>query len=395
MNDWCIIGVQHLLGTTGSLIQEILYLGAEPSNIYLLGKHYSTNQDVLHELLRLGINVRVNRTVGKWGDFSKEFDTYVKQLWRDVRVAVGHDRKKGILILDDGGHCIASVPESLLGCLPIAGVEQTTSGVTRIGEAPSIPVVAVALSAAKSRIESPLISETVIKKMKEVIPPRRMRAGVIGLGNIGLAIASALLSRGDQVFGYDLNMVPVHGIAMCRNVGDLIAKSDFIFGCTGEDATGISWIDEVMGTKVFLSCSSEDREFRSLLTWLYRRMPSENRSSTDRIEVRLPRATIQLLRGGFPVNFDLTDESVPLKDIQVTRSLLLGGLAQASMASGSPGYIKLDSRLQRLVVQEWIEQFPERRSTYGNSVIDQFSDLKWISEHSGGGESSGVTHSLF
>jgi len=97
----------------------------------------------------------------------------------------------------------------------------------------------------------------------------------------------------------------------------------------------------------------------------------------------------------YPVNFDLSRESVPWKDIQVTRSLLLGGLAQASVLAGAPGYIKLSSKLQRFVVQDWIHEVPERRATYGDALIEQFNDLNWISEHSGGREDNGVFDSIF
>ena len=41
-----LVCVQHLLETTGSLIQTLLSLGLDPRNIHILGKSYSSNPGV-------------------------------------------------------------------------------------------------------------------------------------------------------------------------------------------------------------------------------------------------------------------------------------------------------------------------------------------------------------
>jgi hypothetical protein len=392
---WGLVGVQHLLGTTGSLVVELLNLGLNAEDVFILGKHYSTDKAVRDDLSRLGVNTRVNNVVGKWGGFSGEFDNCVRKVWEDVTPAALDRRWKGILILDDGGHCISGLPSELLKRLPVKGVEQTTSGVTRIGERPLVPVINVALSAIKTRIEAPLVSETIVRKIGDLLPASSVRAGVIGLGNIGGSIIRALQGRGDQVFGFDVSEGSIAGATMCRSVDELIGKAEFIFGCTGEDATGTSWIGKVTGRKVFLSCSSEDREFRGLLTWLQTQLPNTTLTSAKDIELRLPNMHISLIRGGFPVNFDQEYESVPAKDIQITRSALLGGLAQALLTEATSGYIKLNSDLQRFVVEEWIREFPSRRMTYGSELIESFGDLNWISMNSAGIEDRHFPISLF
>ena len=95
---------------------------------------------------------------------------------------------------------------------------------------------------------------------------------------------------------------------------------------------GQDWWPKLIGEKVLISCSSQDLEFRSALLSLNdgNHGPVSQRQLTCEVTVPLSEGKLRILRGGFPVNFDGSRESVPAADIQMTRGLLLGAILQAA-----------------------------------------------------------------
>jgi hypothetical protein len=95
------------------------------------------------------------------------------------------------------------------------------------------------------------------------------------------------------------------------------------------------------------------------------------------------------MRGGFPVNFDGSSESVPAADIQMTRGLLLGAILQATalIESGqtNPERVMLLPEVQQLVVREWIQIRTSRRKSFEPWLLNSFlqDDLSWIAANSG------------
>jgi len=111
---------------------------------------------------------------------------------------------------------------------------------------------------------------------------------------------------------------------------------------------------------------------------------------TSEVTVPLAQGKLRILRGGFPVNFDGSRESVPAADIQMTRGLLLGAILQAVSLIGNghtqPLRTMLLPELQRLVVSEWIQIRASRRTSFEPWLLDRFlqDDLGWIADNSGG-----------
>ncbi len=99
-------------------------------------------------------------------------------------------------------------------------------------------------------------------------------------------------------------------------------------------------------------------------------------------------ATIRILRGGFPINFDDSGESVPANDIQLTRALVLGSVLQAIQFFGKSeildkgGVYALDPQIQSFVIREWLKYQPAHR--FPKDITDKFQNEEWILEHSGG-----------
>jgi len=251
----------------------------------------------------------------------------------------------------------------------------------------SIPIIEVASSAAKKYIEAPMIREATFAKLEASIFRQKTDAtfGVIGLGNIGAAIASGLLARKKNVAIFDKDagrLLPNLGTAVCGNAKEVFESSDVVFGCTGSDITeDADWWQQLRGKKLFVSCSSQDREFASILRAVDHTGPV--RPLHD-VVVPLKHGEITVARGGFPANFDGSCESVPRADIQMTRGLLLAAVLQAlSAAHRASGREKLDSESQRFIVSRWIERQPHRLAWYEPGLLERFKDLDWIEKNSG------------
>lgn len=394
LSEITLVCVQHLLETTGSLIQTLVSLGLKPGNIHILGKSYSSNRGVEDRLRGLGVNVVETGQQERWGDYSTQLTGDVSRLWNQVAQGSQKAKPQAVIMLDDGGFCIKGIP-CWLRNLPVVGIEQTMSGLSLLDAPPRFPVIDVASSAAKQWIEPPMISETVLARLRSY-RLSESPIGIVGFGNIGKAMTRTLGRLQSPIFVFDETAGPGSGsgtIASCSSLSELYSKSATIFGCTGKDTlAGKDWWPKLIGEKLLISCSSQDLEFRSVLASLNNGkapLVSQQQLTAD-ITVPLDQGELRILRGGFPVNFDGSRESVPAADIQMTRSLLLGAILQAASlierGRTKPLRTMLLPRLQRLVVSEWIQIRASRRACFEPWLLDKFleGDLNWIADNSGG-----------
>jgi len=389
-----LVCVQHLLETTGTLIQTLISLGLNPQDIYILGKAYSSNASVEERLRRLGARVVEVGRQRRWGEYSTQLTEDVSRLWNQVAEGIEGQRSRALIVLDDGGFCIKGMPAGFLD-LPVVGVEQTMSGLALLDVPPLFPIIDVASSAAKQWIEPPMISEAVLARLKSY----RLSdspIGVVGFGNIGKAVSQTLSRLQSPILAFDENSGPEEeseGTIFCQSLNELYSKSATIFGCTGKDTlAGNEWWRKTNGEKLLISCSSQDLEFRSILLSLNdgdHELLSA-RQLTSEVMVPLSRGKLRILRGGFPVNFDGSGESVPAPDIQMTRGLLLSAILHAAslIEIGHTKQLRtmLLPELQRLVVSEWLQIRASRRSWFEPWLLDKFleDDLVWIAANSGG-----------
>jgi hypothetical protein len=310
-----------------------------------------------------------------------------------VAEEIDTQRPDALIVLDDGGFCIKGMP--VFQDLPVVGIEQTMSGLALLDASTPCPVIDVASSAAKQWIEPPMISEAVLARLQPYRLPGST-VGVVGFGNIGKAMTQALGRIQSPIFAFDENIGPEEKsgtTVFCDSLGELYSKSATIFGCTGKDTlAGKGWWPQLAGERLLISCSSQDMEFRSILLSLNdgKHEPVSSQQLTSEVTVPLGQGKLRILRGGFPVNYDGSRESVPAADIQMTRGLLLGAILQALslIESGrtKPVRTMLLPDLQRLVVSEWIQIRASRRTSFEPWLLDKFlqDDLSWIAANSGG-----------
>lgn len=397
LQGFAVIGIQHLLETTGSLLESIIRLGVRAEDIYLGGKLYSTCEPVAAGIRALGINLPDPAPVPHWGGFAAHLEMLAESLWLRL-LASGRGDIRRVLILDDGGFALKTAARmgrpSVAGMAGMAGIEQTTSGINSLLDTPPpFPVVDVATSAAKTLLESPLIERAVLRRVNGLNLQNRAKRvwGIAGMGNIGRALAAGLLSGGEAVCAFDVDQQAEFpgGIVRCRTMRDLFTESDVILGCAGEDLLlGKTWWQETSGEKILASCSSHDVEFRTILTAFAQTHSGLVSDPLATLTIKTRNGSIRLLRGGCPVNFDGSNESVPAAEIQLTRGLLLGGLLQAAKQLQEPSpsqfqRLMLSIDVQSHVAREW-QRFLAPAMRPRPAITAQFADERRIAALSGG-----------
>jgi S-adenosylhomocysteine hydrolase len=387
-----LVCVQHFLETTGTLIESLLKLGLSPENVFAAGKVYSTNPDVERRLKGLGVHVQPAGVSNRWGYYEDQLRADVVKLWETATRHVHRNRIRKVIILDDGGCALSTVPEQLLLTSNIAGVEQTMSGIAlQTSGRVAVPVVEVATSAAKRLIEPFLIQKAVFRRLMRSASALagKGRCGIIGYGNIGKAVSDALLRSNKDVLVFDssgeaLTAARSRSISTTKDLQELVTASDVVFGCAGQDTfTETDWWKQLSSEKIFVSCSSLDLEFRTLLRSIGKISQPVARTILQDVPVN---ANMLILQGGFPINFDRSRESVPLAEIQLTRALLFAGVLQAASVAerGDRGFseVPLLASFQHSIVNRWFSLDERRPAFYTPSVQQIFQSIELIERHS-------------
>jgi len=384
-----VVCVQHLLETTGSLLESFVRLGCRAADIHVLGKFYSSSPAIEAELKAAGFDI-VDWQGGVFpGRFGEAIERNIVGLWGHVYSRAERD-DRAVLVLDDGGRCRQYCPD-IFRSRPIIGIEQTTSGLNKHANGHWIPTVEVAGSAAKRTLEPPAVTASILKFVIPQLPAERgdgADIGVVGLGTVGEDLARQLARSGYKVNVHDKNSELRNRVPEARwrsSLRELFECSRCILGCTGEDlCADADWVDEIRGEKVLASCSSEDAEFRSLLR-RSSRVSSTSWALAD-VELRSANGSLKILRGGFPANFTGTRNSGPIPLIQVTRALLLAGVVQAAVLAqaGSlplPERIMLDPLLQSMVASAFLA---EQGENFTPEIRKCVRNENWLAGHSTG-----------
>ncbi len=402
-----ILCIQHSLETMVPVIEGLKQLGAE--DIFVMGKQYSESSKVAETLKKMiGIRYRQQSNQAALGQFIPTFQRNSALLWHDLESAIASQKElqpkiKKILVLDHGGYATQMIPD--FNAFPVIMIEKTTSGISRKDSSYlPFPRIEMATAAVKKTLESPAIAMAVTDKLSRELLPEIYKSGlvcsVIGYGSIGAAITQHLILLGHKVFVYDVDAEKTRklpkGAQRLVDFTPAIAYSNVIFGCTGKDISEkLEIFDYAPSQKILVSCSSDDVEFQSLLRHIQVKMGNRLSSPTKDIEYHNAiGGSIKILRGGFPVNFDNSLESVPAQYIQLTRSLLIAACVQAAAYNNltPPSFtVMLDPQEQLIIARDFVEFLKEHASDYpGLAEFDKLFSrrdnvcLDWIIDHSGG-----------
>lgn len=304
-----IIGCQHLLGTTIDLFDACFARGLKPSNLYLLGKCYSTNQQTFNRLVELGVNIsRDSFLFDSQRPFDDVYHESVTKFFSPIFANL--ESYSSIIILDDGGQLITLAHHLTASQANIIAIEQTTSGYEKIKSLPlHFPVINVARSQAKLEVEAIFIAESIITKIELALinyntpNPRTL---IIGAGAIGQAIRKLLTPKYDIALADSLP-------ERCDFNGqyrECLQDFDLIIGATGQPILTIDDLALLKPGVVLASASSSDREFPAVHL---RHLANNIINCHTDINVN----NLHLLNCGFPINFnDGAIDCVPPAKIQ-------------------------------------------------------------------------------
>jgi S-adenosylhomocysteine hydrolase len=370
--------VQHLLASTGALIESLSRCGADLSSMQIVGKGYSTNEAVLGMLRDSGIRV-LNPAFR--GTADEPYDAILADAVASALAHVqGESRPtaRGILLLDDGGHALSRAHESFPPGFPITAVEQTTRGIRAANALlPRFPVINIGRSRAKLRLEAPLIAASMIHNLQHLLASGRNLFGelnevfLIGYGAVGRAVALRLRAQ-----GYDVTVFDNRAEMQATAAADAFPIADdlhtrFVRRCVVAASTGrVSFPADLHGIlqpgSVLANMGSSDLEFAAWelresegVDAVYdtkgRELAGDDPEAPWDMHYQLNAAGgyRYLLKGGFPVDFDGGPDPIPPSAIQLTRALLLAGVLQASRETRL-GVVKLDENVQQLIMDEYM-----------------------------------------
>jgi hypothetical protein len=405
--DTAIVAVQHMLWQTVDLCEAIVSLGVRRENIFALGKVYSNSAVVIGTLRDRGITV-LQSTIPRPGEFERCLQFDACELWRLVRHKLAGRKIKRILVLDDGGSCINTIPPELLGRYAVCGVEQTSFGIFQFEvKPPPFAVMAWARTAVKLQIGGPIFSQCLLDRFEERVlggnTLRDKQIGIVGLGSIGGSLANLIARQHNHVSFYDpdpIKQLPSNVQGRIRRVAsleELLLNCDYVFGCSGRAPFRNERQPKYRpGIKLF-SASGGDQEFGPIIDDLKTRPGFNVAYGTWDISCDGPSGPISIAYLGYPYNFVARDvEAVPISIVQLETSGLLAALIQArihlSLYEGgrvqNSGIHRISPEAQRFVYQRWRKAMNEKRINlaevygYDPSLLLAACDPRWFSENS-------------
>lgn len=360
--DVLVIAHTHILGSAYPLFRHLAAV-AGYQNIFLMDKPYSTIPAVADKVVEMGAELtRVSMKKGLSYEFAVQDS--IKVLWDKVLLHLKKVAISRIVIIDDGADILANIPWKDLEGIDVIGVEQTTRGVVRLREGYGIypPVINVAGSALKKEIESTFIAQGIAQEVKVLTKKVGKKSiGVVGTGNIGKQIIAELEKSKVEVNYYDFSNFNAMGSSRkgkVTSVSEIVEKNDIIVGATGKDFLRGVVLDKARGEKYFISASSADVEFYSILNRAG--FPSD---SFETVTLKShPGLILNILNGGYPINFNRKKEIEKVEDMQLTRTLLFAGFVEALEVPSKEKkalMFKLDIDFQREILNMWIALRPK------------------------------------
>lgn len=347
LENTLIISVQHLCSTTEVLFDALLDLNLDPENLYVVGKCYSTNPEVLVRLRKKGINALFSSSsFNCLVPFDVDFDRNVDEMIKQVISSNDLFSFERIIILDDGGHLLERANALLPKGLPVVGIEQTSSGFNRMKDKNlPFPVINLARSWLKLEHESPIIISLVLRKLKEKLDQLDSNVNkvlLIGFGVLGQKIHEILK---DKYLISVFDAVPEKSTIAPDEFKTQLGEFDLIIGCTGSTSLKFEDFKYLKKPVILASISSSDREFES---FKFRKLkPVKNCHSPVMID------GITLLNCGFPITFDEDYDSIDTDDFQLTRALILASVYQASITNLTlKGFLPMEGDLQQMILKE-------------------------------------------
>jgi hypothetical protein len=138
--------------------------------MFFAGKPYSTSHTVAEAIGDLGINLIPTIIPKIIGQYQASCYEGLDKMWQLFIYKLKSQDVERIIILDDGGRALETMPTFLRYDYAVAAIEQTRGGLysSALTELP-FPLIEVASSAVKRMVEPPLITEAILRRVHPII----------------------------------------------------------------------------------------------------------------------------------------------------------------------------------------------------------------------------------
>jgi S-adenosylhomocysteine hydrolase len=342
LEDFEGLFVQHLLGTTVSLLDAAKAVGLKASRSTIIGTAYASNSTVTSVLRDKGWDARPSSL-----DLTAWKEEVRTAMYERVQSALENGRR--ILAVDDGGmvtQLLREDPYLADHASLFSVVEQTRRGITVADQDEILtPLINVAQSLTKAFVEGPMIGDVLTEKLTlrlerlGVKSVKGLKVGVVGKGAIGSPLAEELRKMGAIVTCRDTDESKLTAAEKKISKKAFFGGQDLILGATGQPSIGPDELAMIKDGTIVGSCSSKLVEIDVATLQKGAKKKGGKREVVD--EDSFPPSTrytlpdgrsITLLAEGYPLNFDGSVHSVDPDKIQLTRALLFLGLLQSAKA---------------------------------------------------------------
>lgn len=407
-----LAGVQHMLSTTVDMFSVLKGQGLKEAIV--TGKSYSNHMPSIKKFTGLGYEFIEEAEQLGYGRFQDSMREATYRVWDSVMQRIKKKKAELIITLDDGADLLLTTPPKLFNGIAykpnaVIGIEQTRGGSNRAAfSGLPFPIINVAGSCLKNVIEYPKVAKNIAQKVsalvKNEIGPqlnKKPTIGIIGNGSMGKAMAEKLASEGYTVYAYDKNQTRQPNHKKVLNYPEaslLIMSADIIIGCTGQDITASPHILNAFlyspQDKWLISTGSKDVEFNTLLETIQNNTKTPGYTPNPLKDIQYQNQAgfkLNIIRGGFPVNFDNSAHSVPPAEIWPTRAaLLLACTMSANLyqtqhpALKTASILKLDPYGQLLILKAYQKLNPEDEDLKVFQSLTDTDALEYIQQHSEG-----------
>lgn len=331
VKDLYLVCCQHLLEPQLKMIELLIKFGFSPNRILVLEKVYSSNKEIVEELISLG--VKVIRSEFNGNSFDKNHEKNCEYIFG----IIPNDAKS--ILIDDGAQLIKTFNDKNKEVL--FAVEQTSSGFRKLqNESLQFPVFNVARSNTKLIQESPLVAHHLYERMISYFNKYdliKLKILVVGLGPIGESISEIFKENNFEVDGFDIKL----------GHSDLVNKikdyrPNVIIGATGNSVLNKDDIESLYSDDplYLISASSSDREFPVL----------QFRTKKESVHDDVIFKNIIFVNNGFPFTFvGNRNEMLPI-EIEKTICLLCGCVMYGSIKKISESkLIEVPQEIENLI----------------------------------------------
>jgi S-adenosylhomocysteine hydrolase len=358
--NYVCIFIQHLLGSNLSLIKTLEAGGLKKENLYVIGKAYSSNSEVLRYLKANGYNYRNPLDMYS---LDVPYDEILKEEIRSVLSDIIKSTTLKVLLIDDAakGICIIHEEPYIKYISRFKCIELTTRGIRALKRIDlKCPVVDIASSYTKRNIESILIGESMgmeflrfLELWKPVFQPVNNQVLLIGYGAIGEKVCKVLKGR-FNITVFDENSdrcIQAHKDGL-KTIEDMSALHyGIIIGCTGNSIC----LEKLLNHSeiLFVNMSSSDLEFglwrfkgeKKIASKVYN-YPVQELPLHEFYLVEDGDKRYYVANGGFPIDFTGGIDPIAPEKIQITRALVLAASIQVLFESDN-GILELDHNIQK------------------------------------------------